>query len=298
MRRQGGERVEGGVEHRPVADRRRHQPAGVDHGEHVAVLLEPVVVAHRPAEPGGGAPVDLAYVVVGRVVADRARTRCRARAGRCRVCPARGSASGARRAPGAVPPAGRDRRARCARPARPSDARRRARAGLERTASGQQDVGAAAPGEDRALDRGPVPVGGLDLEVCRRRLPRPGAPRGTRIAAGSELARDARASTSGAVRCISGAPRRAPRRWPTAAASTATAASSDPGRQDQGASGRWRRAARLSRVVGLIRPGGSARDRYARPGRSRSRRGAEALELGLRAELDAGAPAPAGAIAR
>ena len=37
---------------------------------HVAVLLDAVLVAHRPPEPRGRPPVDLAHVVVGQVVAD------------------------------------------------------------------------------------------------------------------------------------------------------------------------------------------------------------------------------------
>ena len=44
---------------------------GVEQAAHVAVLLDAVLVAHRPPEPRGRAPVDLADVVVGRVVADR-----------------------------------------------------------------------------------------------------------------------------------------------------------------------------------------------------------------------------------
>ena len=71
--------VEGGVEPgesdgsraRCGADRGGHQPAGVDAADDGAVLLDPVLVAHRAAGAGGGPPVDLADVVVGHVVPDR-----------------------------------------------------------------------------------------------------------------------------------------------------------------------------------------------------------------------------------
>ena len=55
----------------PRRDRQRGggEPAGVDEQHEVAVLLDAVLVAHRPPEPRGRAPVDLADVVVGQVVA-------------------------------------------------------------------------------------------------------------------------------------------------------------------------------------------------------------------------------------
>ena len=73
--RDRGERVQARVEHgRPHAARRGWQRGGgqapgVDHDHHVSVLLDAVLVAHRAPEAGGGAPVDLADVVVGQVVA-------------------------------------------------------------------------------------------------------------------------------------------------------------------------------------------------------------------------------------
>ena len=54
-----------------VDERRGHQPAGVEQAHDVAVLLDAVLVAHRPADARGGLPVDLADVVVGEVVAHR-----------------------------------------------------------------------------------------------------------------------------------------------------------------------------------------------------------------------------------
>ena len=53
------------------ADRRRHQPARVEQADDVAVLLDAVLVAHRPAHARGREPVDLPHVVVGEVVAHR-----------------------------------------------------------------------------------------------------------------------------------------------------------------------------------------------------------------------------------
>ena len=76
------------------------RPASTRH-THVALGVLAVLVAHRAPEAVGGAPVDLADVVVGSVVADRSRTRCRGRAarGRCaRVAePARSAPACARR---------------------------------------------------------------------------------------------------------------------------------------------------------------------------------------------------------
>ena len=69
--RERGGGVELGVEDRGVLQRRGREPAGVDQQQQVAVLLEPVLVAHRPPEPRRRAPVDLADVVVGLVVADQ-----------------------------------------------------------------------------------------------------------------------------------------------------------------------------------------------------------------------------------
>ena len=54
-----------------AAQRRRHEPAAVEHADDVAVLLDAVLVAHRPPHPHGRRPVDLADVVVREVVADR-----------------------------------------------------------------------------------------------------------------------------------------------------------------------------------------------------------------------------------
>ena len=69
--RHRGGRVDGGVEAGAVAERRRHQAAGVEHAHDVAVLLHPVLIAHGPPHARRRAPVDLAEVVVGEVVADR-----------------------------------------------------------------------------------------------------------------------------------------------------------------------------------------------------------------------------------
>ena len=71
--RERGRGVELGVEdrHLVLAERRGREPPGVDQQQQVAVLLEPVLVAHRPPEPRRRAPVDLADVVVGLVVADQ-----------------------------------------------------------------------------------------------------------------------------------------------------------------------------------------------------------------------------------
>ena len=60
------------------AQRSRHQAAAVEHADDVAVLLDAVLVAHRPPHPHGRRPVDLADVVVGEVVADRLELRAEA----------------------------------------------------------------------------------------------------------------------------------------------------------------------------------------------------------------------------
>ncbi len=82
--RHRGEHVERRVEHgalRPgglVAGERERgggEPPGVDEHDDVAVLLDAVLVAHRPPEPRGRPPVDLAHVVVGQVVADELEVR-------------------------------------------------------------------------------------------------------------------------------------------------------------------------------------------------------------------------------
>ena len=87
---------------------------------HLAVLLDAVLVGHRAPEPRRRAPVDLAHVVVGRVVAHRLERRCRGRAARARGGPTRGSrpwrtASASRRAAGEV---GIDQQLGVARPSR------------------------------------------------------------------------------------------------------------------------------------------------------------------------------------
>ena len=69
--REHRDRVQRRVEHRPRADRRRHQPAGVEQADDIAVSLDPVLIAHRPSHPRGRPPVQLPDVVVGRVLADR-----------------------------------------------------------------------------------------------------------------------------------------------------------------------------------------------------------------------------------
>ena len=69
--RDGDRGVDGRVEPGAVLQRRAHQAPGVDQQHHLAVLLDAELVAHRPPEPVGRAPVDLPHVVVGRVVADR-----------------------------------------------------------------------------------------------------------------------------------------------------------------------------------------------------------------------------------
>ena len=56
---------------RARVERRRHEAARVEQAHDVAVLLDAVHVAHRPAGALGRGPVDLAHVVVGEVVADR-----------------------------------------------------------------------------------------------------------------------------------------------------------------------------------------------------------------------------------
>ena len=111
----GGGRIDGGVEPGAVAERRRHQAADVEHAHDVAVLLHPVLVAHRSSHARRGAPVDLADVVVGQVVADRLEVG--AEPERPRVSrPGRGSGPAGPRARAATPPAGRGTRA--LRPAR------------------------------------------------------------------------------------------------------------------------------------------------------------------------------------
>ena len=54
------------------------EAARVEQEQQVAILLEPVLVAHRPPEPRRRAPVDLADVVVGLVVADQLELRAEA----------------------------------------------------------------------------------------------------------------------------------------------------------------------------------------------------------------------------
>ena len=105
-------RVEHGRSHaaRRGGQRRGGQAPGVDHDHHVAVLLDAVLVAHRPPQAGGRAPVDLADVVVGQVVAHQLELGARGRAGRGRRRPGRGSGPGARRARAGGRPAGRGRR--------------------------------------------------------------------------------------------------------------------------------------------------------------------------------------------
>ena len=76
--RDGDGGVDRGVEPRAVLERRRHQAPGVEQQHHLAVLLDAVLVAHRPPRAVRGAPVDLARVVVGRVVADRLEVRAEA----------------------------------------------------------------------------------------------------------------------------------------------------------------------------------------------------------------------------
>ena len=73
--RDRGQRVQARVEHGepravgpPAAAPRTSRPASTT-SDHVAVLLDPVLVAHRAPEPRRRAPVDLADVVVGQVVA-------------------------------------------------------------------------------------------------------------------------------------------------------------------------------------------------------------------------------------
>ena len=83
----GRERVERGIEPGAVADRRRHQATRVEQAHDVAVLFDAVLVAHRPTGPRRRGPVHLTDVVVGLVVANRLRTRCRARADRGRASP-------------------------------------------------------------------------------------------------------------------------------------------------------------------------------------------------------------------
>ena len=80
------DRVDRGVERGSCcADRRGHEPADVEDADDVAVLLDAVLVAHRPARRGRREPVDLPDVVVGEVVAHRLELGAEARAGRaCR----------------------------------------------------------------------------------------------------------------------------------------------------------------------------------------------------------------------
>ena len=75
--RQRGRGVEADVQDRGsvLVEWRRREPPGVEQEQQVAVLLEPVLVAHRPPEACRRAPVDLADVVVGLVVADQLELR-------------------------------------------------------------------------------------------------------------------------------------------------------------------------------------------------------------------------------
>jgi hypothetical protein len=47
-RRDGDDRVERGVEARPVGERRGHEAAAIDDTDDVAIPLDAVLVAHRP----------------------------------------------------------------------------------------------------------------------------------------------------------------------------------------------------------------------------------------------------------
>ena len=67
----GDRGVERRVEPRSIGERRRHQPSTVDHAHNVAVALDAVLVAHRAPEARGRAPVHLANVVVGGILAHR-----------------------------------------------------------------------------------------------------------------------------------------------------------------------------------------------------------------------------------
>ena len=159
-------RVERGVEPRAVGKRGRHQAAAVDDADHVPVALDPVLVAHRPSEASRRAPVHLAEVVVGDVVADRLELGAEAErpAPAEALVPELARADRAREPAGA--PAGPDRRARrrasptwCVhaaepeRPGAPGD-RRRKRV-------------APAPARDELPRQRPVRLRGLELEIRR-----------------------------------------------------------------------------------------------------------------------------------
>ena len=68
--------VERGIQARGApAERRGHETTGVDEADDVAVLFDPILVAHRPTEARRRPPVHLPDVVVGQVVADRLEVR-------------------------------------------------------------------------------------------------------------------------------------------------------------------------------------------------------------------------------
>src|ERR671910_2708443 len=63
--------VERDVQPRRPLERRPHQPPDIDDADDVPVLLDAVLVRHRPAYPRARRPVDPPDVVVGLVVPNR-----------------------------------------------------------------------------------------------------------------------------------------------------------------------------------------------------------------------------------
>ncbi len=164
-------------------ERRGREAARVEQEQQVAVLLEPVLVAHRPPEPRRRAPVDLADVVVGLVVADQLELGAEAeRAARGRALVAEAPAGDGEREPPRGREVGEDAQlgvvaGRWSQRASPSGP-------VARVATAGQHVAAAPARDDARLER-PVALARLDRQrgrrgladahACRRRARAPGS---------------------------------------------------------------------------------------------------------------------------
>ena len=169
----GGDRnrgVDRGVESRARARRRRHQASTVDNADDVAIALDAKLVAHRPAQSGGGAPVHMADVVVRQVVAHGLELGAEAE----RTSPAPLIAQPAPANRGGEPTRARqigihDQLGRLTRAVCPGAEAKRA----GDTARGcGQHVAPSPPRHQRGSER-PVRLSRLDLDVGRARLPQP-----------------------------------------------------------------------------------------------------------------------------
>ncbi len=285
--RERGGGVEGGVEDRRVVQRRGGQAAGVDQQQQVAVLLEPVVVAHRAPEPRGRPPVDLADVVVGLVVADQLELGAQAErsaGGRALLAEA---AAGPRRARAVARCAGRGRPGR--RGSRsPDGPSGRASAARSRAWRPPGACGARGARRRRSRRAAASPSLGCTTSAAGAAWRTRTVPPAGGSAAISSLVGTPRESTSGTVRLTSG--RRLAARASTATAATSATASrigTPTGRTSTSsaitpsttarAQDSWAGRARENRPWAIApsetSPRGEASPLIAAPGRPRGRRG-------------------------